>query len=84
MCRQADAALGLLQAERRPHRTIDPRAGLDRRRPRAFVQATQHEKIGALQSCFEGTPNEQARVTPEGGPDGLGLEHRGEQAGPLA
>ena len=67
--RQADAPLGLRQAERCAHRPVDPRTGLDRRRPAAFVQAAQHQEVGALQSRFERPPDGEARMAAEARPD---------------
>ena len=82
--RQADAALRLRQAERGAHRPVDPRAGLDRRRPGALVQAAQHQKVGALQARFERSPDGEARMAAEARADDLGLEHGREQRRPFA
>ena len=82
--RQSDAALGLRQAERRAHRPVEPGAGLDRRRPGALVQPAQHQQVGALQARLQRPPDGEPRMAAEAWADDLGLEHGGEQGGPLA
>ena len=67
--RQADASLGLRQAERGAHRPVDPRTGLDRRRPGALVQAAQHQQVGALQAGLERSPDGEPRMAAEAGTD---------------
>ena len=62
-----DAALGLLQAQRRAHGTREPGIGARAARPGAFVQSAQHRQIETLQARFQRTQDRKARMAAEGG-----------------
>ena len=82
--RQADTPFRLRQAEGRAHRPVDPRAGLDRGRPGAFVQPAQDQEIGALQTGFQRTPDRKPWMPAEARPHHLGRQHGVEQGRPVA
>ena len=47
------------------HRPVEPRAGLDRRRPGALVQPAQHQQVGALQARLQRPPDGEPRMAAE-------------------
>ena len=57
--RQADAAFRRGQTEACPHGPAEPGVGSRRRWPGAFVEAAQHDQVGALQPRLQKPPDEK-------------------------
>jgi hypothetical protein len=78
---QADLALGRRQALARAHRPRQER--IDRRalRPDAFLEAGQHQPIGADQAGFDGAQDAQTRMGGAADADGLFVDQPVEDVG---
>ena len=68
--RKADAQLRQIETEFEPHRTAQPRIAAGIGRPGAFVEATEHEPVDALQPGFQQAEDAHARIADLGAPLG--------------
>jgi hypothetical protein len=62
VCRQRNAPLRQVKAERMAHGTAEPRIRLGLRRPDALDQAAKDDAIDVLQPCFERPIDANAHV----------------------
>ena len=67
----ADALLRRRQAQRLPHRPVEPGPGVGGLRPGALVERAQDHHVGLLQARLVGLPDEDARVRRRAQPDRL-------------
>ena len=79
MSGKADSKVDGWQAERCTHFGRKPRVGRWQRRPYPLVEPSQDHEVGALQTRFQETPDEDPRVTAVGRPHRLGVKHLPEQ-----